>query len=304
MPYALLDSRGLIAIDGEDTDTFLQGLISHDVAKVTPGQAGYSAFLTAQGKFLHDFFMVRLGERLLLDCEAERLTDLKRRLTMYKLRAKVTLSDVSADFAVAVAWDGGAPAAFGLDGAAGSATERDGGAVFVDPRLPAIGVRAVLPKATAAAAMAAAGLEPGPAAAYDRARMALGLPDGSRDMVIDKALLLENGFDELNGVDWRKGCFMGQELTARTRYRGLVKKRLLPIAIDGPTPEPGTPVLLDGKEAGEMRSGADGLGLALMRLDALKQAGTFTCGEATVRPSTPDWVVFQEQKTDAGPTTA
>lgn len=298
MPYALLESRGLIAIEGEDTDTFLQGLISYDVTKVTAEQAGYSAFLTAQGKFLHDFFLIRVGNRLVLDCEGERLADLKKRLGMYKLRAKVTLSDVSDEFAVTVAWDGGMAAAFGLGDEAGAAMERDGGAVYVDPRLATAGVRAVLPKA-AAATMAAAGLEPSSEAEYDRARMALGLADGSRDMAIEKALLLENGFEELNGVDWRKGCYMGQELTARTRYRGLVKKRLLPVAIDGPTPQPGTPILLGGKEAGEMRSGTDGLGLALMRLEYLSQAETFQCGEATLRPSKPDWVVFQDQKADA-----
>lgn len=296
--YALLDARGVLAIAGEDTDTFLQGLISNDVTKVTPEAAAYSAFLTPQGKYLHDFFMVRVGDVLLLDGEAARLADLKKRLSMYKLRAKATVEDASADWAVCAAWGDGAAAAFGLASEAGAARETDGGAVYVDPRLAAMGVRAILPKDGARAVMDAAGLTPGDAAAYDRARMSLGLPDGSRDLIVERALLLENGFDELHGVDWQKGCYMGQELTARTRYRGLVKKRLLPVAIDGPTPEPGTPVMLDGKEAGVMRSGTDGLGLALMRLEALDKAASFPCGDATLTPAKPDWVVFQEAQQD------
>ena len=122
----------------------------------------------------------------------------------------------------------------------------------------------------------------------------LGLPDGSRDMVVEKATLLESGFDELNGVDWDKGCYMGQELTARTKYRGLTKKRLMPVDIDGPVPPSGTPVMVDGKEAGEMRSARGGVGLALIRLEHLdKAAGArFTAGEARITPRKPDWAAF------------
>ena len=111
-------------------------------------------------------------------------------------------------------------------------------------------------------------------------------------MVVEKATLLDSGFDELNGVDWDKGCYVGQELTARTKYRGLTKKRLLPVRIDGPAPDPGTPVMAGGRQAGEMRSARDGLGLALMRLEALKQDGGFTAGEARITPHKPDWAAF------------
>jgi folate-binding protein YgfZ len=122
------------------------------------------------------------------------------------------------------------------------------------------------------------------------------VPDGSRDLVIDKAILLESGFDELNGVDWQKGCYIGQELTARTKYRALIRKRLLPVAVEGPLPEPGTAVMLGDKEAGEMRSGRDGMGLALLRLDAVDNAAAsgvpLTAAEAKLRPVKPDWARF------------
>jgi folate-binding protein YgfZ len=127
-------------------------------------------------------------------------------------------------------------------------------------------------------------------AAYDRHRLALGIPDGSRDLVLEKSILLESGFDELNGVDWQKGCYIGQELTARTKYRGLIKKRLFPVRIDGPSVASGTIVNLDGKEAGEVRSGRDGLALALLRLDAIETARPLSAGSATIAPLRPDWM--------------
>jgi folate-binding protein YgfZ len=119
------------------------------------------------------------------------------------------------------------------------------------------------------------------------------VPDGSRDLPVEKAILLENGFDELNAIDWEKGCYMGQELTARTRYRGLVRKRLLPVAIEGQAPAPGAALLQNDKEMGEMRSAAGDLGLALIRLEALGQ-GPLTAAGATLTPRKPDWVRLQE----------
>ncbi|MBF0394376.1 MAG: folate-binding protein, partial [Alphaproteobacteria bacterium] len=141
---------------------------------------------------------------------------------------------------------------------------------------------------------AALGFAPGPFEDWDRLRLSLGLPDGSRDLPIDKAIPLENGFEELRGVDFDKGCYMGQELTARTKWRGLVRKRLLPVAINGPTPEPGAEVMLGDQEAGEMRSSFDGWGLALLRIEMLNRETPLTCGAATLTPRVPDWVKFQE----------
>ena len=142
--------------------------------------------------------------------------------------------------------------------------------------------------------VAEAGFAHGSVADYDRLRLSLGVPDGSRDLEVEKSILLENGFDELHGVDWDKGCFMGQELTARTKYRALIKKRLLPVTIDGPAPEPGTPVMANGKEAGVMRSVTEGLGLALLRLEYLEGAepADLTAGDARLTPRKPDWASF------------
>ncbi len=131
---------------------------------------------------------------------------------------------------------------------------------------------------------------------YDFLRLTLGLPDGSRDLEVEQAILLENGFDELSGLDWNKGCYLGQELTSRTKYRGLVRKRLMPVMIDGPTPSPGTPVMAGGGKVGKMRSAIDGIGLALIRLEEMEKAAaagtSFTAGEARLTPKKPDWAVF------------
>ncbi len=288
--YVMLERRGVVALGGPDVRDYLQGLVSNDVAKVAPDRAIYAALLTPQGKFLHEMFITADDERLLLDCEADRRDDLMRRLKIYRLRAKVTIDDRTADLVVVALI--GAATALGLRPTPGHATAFAGGIAYTDPRLAAIGARAVLPRAGAAEALSAAGLAAAPAAEYERRRLGLGLPDGSRDMMVEKATLLESGFEELNGVDWDKGCYMGQELTARTKYRGLVKKRLVPVAIEGPAPEPGTPVLRGGKQAGEMRSAGTGLGLALMRLEALAEDGPFTAGDARLTPRKPDWAAF------------
>ena len=291
--YGLLPDRGLIAVEGDDARAYLQGLISNDVNRVGPERAIYAAFLTPQGKYLFDFFVVERGAQLLLDCEAARLPDFLRRLKMYRLRSRVELSDQTEGSAVAALFGPGAVAAVGLAEDAGRARPFAAGVAYVDPRLAAAGARAVLPRAEAEAALAATGLARAEAADYDRFRLGLGLADGSRDLVVEKSTLLESGFDELNGIDWDKGCYMGQELTARTRYRGLVKKRLVAVDVDGPLPQPGTPIRLDEREVGEMRSGRDGLGLALMRVEAMQRglaAGApFTAGQARLTPRKPGW---------------
>ena len=291
--YMLLNDRGLLAVDGEDRREFLQGLISNDTDRISSDCAIYAALLTPQGKYLHDFFVFQFAGALVLDCERERLDDLKKRLTIYKLRAQVKLNDLSDEFAVAAVTGDSTAEAFGLVAEPGRATTFVGGLVYVDPRLAAAGARAVLPRTEAKQTLADAGFSVAGDGEYDALRLALGLPNGSLDLVVEKSILLESGFGELNGVDWQKGCYMGQELTARTKYRGLVKKRLVPVAVDGPLPEPGTPVLRDGKEAGEMRSGAGGRALALMRLEHLEDAGaTFTAGDAVISPEKPDWAEF------------
>ena len=297
--FHLPETRSIIAIAGEDRQAFLQGLISNDTRRVTADQAIYAAFLTPQGKYLHDLFLAEVDGHYAVDCEAARRADLVKRLSMFKLRSKVTVADSGGDWVSAVLYGDAALAGLRLDAKAGQAKRLDRGVAFVDPRLAALGARAILPRDSAAAVLAAAGFAPGSAEAYDRMRIELGVADGSRDLVVDKAILLENGFDELNGVDWQKGCYMGQELTARTKYRGLVRKRLLPVTIEGAAPAFGTALMLGDQEAGEMRSSAtDGAhGLAMIRIEHLARAqaeGLRAC-EARLKPIVPDWLKLPEQ---------
>jgi folate-binding protein YgfZ len=290
--FVLLPTRGVLRVSGADREAFLQGIVSNDVAKVSAERAVWSAFLTPQGKFLHEFFLVEQQGAYLLDCEAARRDDLLRRLRIYKLRSQVVVDDADDDFAVAALFGAGAFESISLRPELGRATAFAGGVAYVDPRLGALGARAILPRETAAAALASSGLDPAGPEDYERLRLSWGVPDGSRDLEVGKSALLESGFDELHGVDWDKGCYLGQELTARTRYRGLVKKRLVPVEIDGPAPAPGTQVTADGKDAGVMRSAVEGLGLALLRLDQLDGPGALTAGTARLTPKKPDWAAF------------
>ena len=167
---------------------------------------------------------------------------------------------------------------------------------YNDPRLAELGTRVLVPSSAGSRALDAAGLSRAEAADYDRLRLSLGVPDGSRDLAIEKAILLEAGFEELNGVDWDKGCYMGQELTARTKYRALIRKRLLPVRVEGPLPDPGTTVKLGNQEAGEIRSGRGALALALLRLEtvdeAAKTGAALVAGGARITPMKPNWARF------------
>jgi folate-binding protein YgfZ len=269
---AALPARAVIAVTGEDRVGFLQGLVSNDVALVGPGCAVWAALLTPQGKWLADFFILSGGGlsdggQLLLDCERAQLPMLQQRLTRYRLRSRVTLSE--SDLAVYVAWDGKPDVS---------------GVIAPDPRLPdaAWRVLSLAPIVTNASEED-----------WDHYRLVLGLPDGSRDLEAEKSVLLEAGFDELNGVSWTKGCYMGQELTARTKYRGLVKRRLVPVRIEGEAPSPGAALLRDGREVGIMRSANGRHGMAIVRLEALGDA--LTSGATTVVPLVPHWMRIGQQ---------
>jgi folate-binding protein YgfZ len=268
-----LPERGVIAVEGDDRVAFLQGLVSNDIEAVSPIRAVWTALLTAQGKWLADFFVFAQGETLLLDCEAEQIPMLIQRLSRYRLRMRVTLRPEPA-LHVHVAWAGRPDVP---------------GVVAPDPRLPDFAWRMLSAEPLAANATPED---------WDRYRLAAGVPDGSKDMEADRSVLLEAGFDELAGVSWSKGCYMGQELTARTKYRGLVKRRLVPVSVEGDIPSPGSPVLRDGVEVGTMRSGRDGIGLASVRIDAL--GGTLRCLEATLTPRVPDWMRLPESATTPG----
>lgn len=268
--FTRIDSRTMLAVGGEDRVGFLQGLLTNDVRRVAPGRTLYALLLTPQGKFLHDLFIADGGDSLLLDVESERREDLERRLKMYRLRAKVTFTSRADDLAVFAVFGADALTALGLEAERGAAKPFGGGIAYADPRLPDLGARLILPREGAAAALA--GFEERPFAEYDRLRLTLGVPDGSRDLAVEKALPIESNLDAFNAISFDKGCYVGQELTARTRYRAPIRKRLLPVTVDGPMPEPGTPILLGETEAGRLFSGRDGLALALLRLEAVERS--------------------------------
>jgi tRNA-modifying protein YgfZ len=270
--YAALENRGVLAVGGDDRVGFLQGLLTNDVRRVGPAQTLYALLLTPQGKFLHDLFVADGGDALWLDGEAERLGDLQRRLAIYRLRAKVTLTDRRDALCVFAVFGADAAARLGLGGERGAAGVFGGGLACVDPRAAELGGRVILPREGAEAALAAAGIAAGAPEDYDRLRLSLGVPDGSRDLAVEKALPIESNLDSFHAISFDKGCYVGQELTARTRYRAPIRKRLMPVTVDGPMPEPGTPVLLGETEAGRLFSGRDGVALALLRLEALERA--------------------------------
>ena len=261
---AHLPSRTVLAVTGTDRVMFLQGLVSNDVSLAAPGRAVWAAMLTPQGKWLADFFIFSDGTRLLLDVEAQQAPDLIRRLSRFRLRADAQIAAEPAQ--VYAAWDGPPP------------VEAPTSCAAPDPRLPEAGWR-----------LLAGGLEPNASEAdYDAHRIVLGLPNGSRDMEPEKTVLLEAGFDELGGISWSKGCYMGQELTARTKYRGLLKRRLVPIrAEQGALPEVGSPVFAAGLEVGQIRSTQGSMGLALLRLDALDRP--LECG-GPIHVERPSWM--------------
>ena len=262
--FVHLPDRGFLRLSGPDRAKFLQGLVSNDVEAVRPSHAVYACLLTPQGKFLHDFFLIADGESLLIDCEAERRDDLAQRLRVYKLRSKIEIG--TADYAGYAAL--------------GATPEVAGAIVYPDPRSDVLGHRLAVPAGTAVGPEL-------PCEAYERLRIAQAAPCGSLDMEVGKAILLENNIDLLNGISWDKGCYTGQELTARTRYRGLIKKRLVPVRVAGPVPTVGTPLMENGIEVGEMRGSTGEVGLALLRLERLRQGRAIRAEGAVLTPEPP-----------------
>jgi folate-binding protein YgfZ len=295
---ARLEQRAFISLAGDDRREFLQGLVSNDVMKLTPNAALFGAVLTAQGKFLYDFFLIERDSEFLLDVEAERAAEMLKKLTMYKLRAKVTLG-LAPEWMAVAAFGAGALSALGLTETAGSAAAFAGGVAYVDPRLAEAGARLALPAEAGLDNLIAKGFEAATFETWNRMRLALGLPDGADDLLPERGLLLEAGFDELNGVDWKKGCYMGQELTARTKYRGLIKKRLLSVSYEGAAPAPGTTILQGEAEAGEMCSGVAGLGLARIRLEALDKPEPLLAEGKVLTPEVCAWMRLPEAEQPA-----
>ncbi len=257
-----LPDRAVLAVTGEDRIAYLQGLVSADVARAAPGCCLWSALLTPQGKYLADFFIHTTAEALLLDVAVAQAAALRARLLRFRLRSKLAIE--AAPLAVHVAWP-----------------EAPDGAV-PDPRLGEAGFRL----------LASSPRGSGSVADWERHRIPLGLPE-PRDHDPEKTVLLEAGFDELGAIAWDKGCWMGQELTARTRYRGLVKRRLVPVVVAGALPPPGTKILdAAGAEAGTIRSGIDQMALATLRLDSL--GGSLSAAQAMLAPRLPAWMQLPE----------
>ena len=290
--YTHLTDRGIISVSGPDSRILLQGLISNDINQVSSNKAIYAALLTPQGKYLFDFFISQLGQKLLIECEKNRISELIKRLRIYKLRANADLLDETENYSTLAIWGDGVSKAMGLNKTVqGLAKEQSGGVRMIDPRLEAAGGRVICPISSVKDEIKLIGAKPASLSDYDLHRLKLGLPNSSSDLVIDKAILIESGFDELNGIDWNKGCYMGQELTARTKYRGLIKKRLISVTIEGATPEPGTPIMVGDKNVGEMRSSNYNYGIALLRLDQLEnKEAKYICNQTILIPIKPEWV--------------
>jgi folate-binding protein YgfZ len=243
MPIAHIDNRALLRFSGPDAKSFLQGLVSNDVLRATPDQAVYAGLLTPQGKFLHDLFILEHDAGLLLECEAQRLDDLRQRLLRHKLRAKISL-DVEPKLKVYAGWDD---------------TPHPLAPAVIDPRLPELGWRAYADGIACDATFSD----------YDQHRLSYGVADGSRDLELDKSTLQEGNFDLINGISFSKGCYLGQELTARIHYRGLVKRRLYPLQFDGPAPPYGTSLMSGEAIIGESRSSYADKALGLLSVSAL-----------------------------------
>lgn len=278
---SVLSGRGVIRVSGEEARSFLQNLVTNNVEKAKGAQAVYSALLTPQGKFLFDFFISEdpaAPGALLLDCDGARAGDLVKRLSMYKLRAKVDIEDKSGEFAVIAFWNG-------------DVSPMPEGPGLPDPRHAAMGRRAILPKDGVEAAIAAAGAEQAPETAWHSHRIGLGIGDAAQDFEPDRTFPLEVNFDELNGIDFHKGCYIGQEVTSRTKRRGSVRKRLLPVHVEGEMPKRGTPVKGGAREVGTIFStdAETERALALIRLDLIK-GSVLEAETAEIRPEIPEWL--------------
>jgi tRNA-modifying protein YgfZ len=254
---AMLEDRGVVSVAGADAASFLQGLLTNDVEGLGPSEARYAALLTPQGKILFDMIVVRApdadGAAYLLDCSAAQAADLAKRLGFYKLRAKVAVANESAGRAVVAFW-GGEPAPI------------EGGLLYPDPRDPRLGWRAIVPRPIAAA------LGSEHAAEYEGLRIGVVAPKGGVDFAYGDAFPHDANLDLLHGVDFDKGCYVGQEVVSRMKHRGTARRRVARVKLAGPPPMPGTPVLDRELAVGTLGSSSGREALALLRLDRVEDA--------------------------------
>lgn len=237
-----LPGRAILRVEGPDAGHFLHNLVTSDTEGMVPGEACYAALLTPQGKILFDFFVILTGDGYLIDCASSQKADLLKRLGFYKLRAKVTVTE-SGD-AVGV-----------------SLTEPVAQVRYIDPRTPAIGWRFIDDTGSLADAIG-----------YDAARVALGLADTDADLGSGEFFPHEANLDQLGGVSFKKGCYVGQEVVSRMEHRGTARNRILPVELDGVAPAKGAEIRSTGKQVGTVLSSSGEQALALIRLDRLADA--------------------------------
>jgi folate-binding protein YgfZ len=286
MKAALLPERGVVKVAGEDARKFLNGLLTADIDKVTPQKAAFAALLTPQGKIMVDMIVAENpaadGGGYFLDVPRALAPTLVQRLNFYRLRAKVIVEDLSEVLGVMAVWDGAATSEYGLS--------------YADPRIAALGSRCMLPPHLIADAAADLGATPLEASEYDAHRIALGAPRGGLDFHYGDAFPHEADMDQLNGVDFQKGCYVGQEVVSRVEHRGTARKRVVPVAFEDFAPEAGVRVMVGDVDAGAMGSSARGRGLAMLHLgrigDALAAGHPIVSGGIALTPVKPDWARF------------
>lgn len=286
MKAALLPDRGVVKIVGDGARNFLHGLVTADILGLVPGMARFCALLTPQGKIIADFIVTesesRSGGGFFLDVDRTRIAALIERLNLYKLRAKVVIEDLSETLAVLAAWDGAGATAQGL--------------AYADPRLPALGLRIMLSPHLAATAATEFGADLVAARDYETHRIALGVPQGGVDFQYGDAFPHETDMDQLGGVDFAKGCYVGQEVVSRMEHRGTARTRAVPVRYDGDEPPPGAAVTAAARQVGTMGSAAAGRGVALLRLDrvaeAMAEGAKLDSGGVTLHLVKPDWARF------------
>ena len=280
MNYCELSNRGVVGIGGADAHDFLQGLVTADMDAVETSGAEYGALLTPQGKVLFDFLIVRGPDGYLLDLPKAHRADLVKRLTFYKLRAKVDVSDMTETHVVAAVWDGADAA-------------ESGGVSFQDPRHEDLGIRIIGERTSVAPPSGAHTVEP---THYHAHRIAIGVPEASLDFDYGEVFPHDVDMDSLNGVSFGKGCYVGQEVVSRMQHRGTARRRIVKADADGALPAAGTEITANGKTVGTLGSSADTAGLALIRLDRAKgaiDAGTpIEVSGVALRLSIPDWASF------------
>ena len=282
MKAAFLPDRGVVKVGGEDARNFLNGLVTTDVTLVRPGLGRFGALLTPQGKITIDFIITEApaghGGGFLIDAPRALAKGLADKLGFYKLRAKVTVENLSDDLGVMAVWDGE------------PSTKPD--LIFADPRHAALGWRILVPEGLAQKVADLAGAELVESAAYDAHRIATGVPRGGLDFIYGNAFPHETNMDRLHGVDFDKGCYVGQEVVSRMQHRGTARTRTVRIALDGAAPAPGTAVVAGDKPVGTMGSSAGDAGLALIRtdraIDALDAGTPLTSGGLAIRIADPD----------------